>query len=688
MVNKIEIHKASPKLRHLTKSRLNRPQDSTRQYAAVKMQAAKKQYSVDIERGRLENDAETDTSQVEMNVYLHLDRESSEADSGVFELQLVDESIQVYTKGAIGIATVTEKQFDEILAEDTVSFVDIAEAIKRPLVLRDEASIEEPDPVEGNRIIGSVDLHQGGEGVLIGIIDVEGFDFSHEDFIDDAGRTRYIRIWDQGPNNVRPAPDMGPNLNYGCEFHQEHLNKAIEGSAESQIAAFYLEKQSAMVSGSHGTHVASIAAGKHGICPKSDIAAVLIHLPERDWERQRAFTDSTRIAHAVEYLLRLKDEIKDKQGNPIYKAVSINISLGTNGHAHDGTSGACRWIDAEMDRPGRAISIAAGNSGQEEPESIDDLGFVVGRIHTSGRISATGLTKDITLRVAGFPIEDVSENEIEIWYPPQDRLSVSIRPPGGQWGNKVRPGNEETDVSACDNRGGPCGTKISIYNKTYKPENGANHISVFLTPDQSLDSNRVLPGIWTIRLHGEEIRDGHFHGWVERDDPIPVQGITPQAKWHYPAFFTRQSNIDNTSLSTLACTRTALAIANLNDQAEAIAVTSSQGPTRDLREKPELCAPGTNIAAACGFSANKSWIQMSGTSMASPFVAGIAGLMLSIEPSLTIQQIRGIMVRTAQPLPGGDYRWKNDSGFGRIDAERCIIETKLLSDSLNTEDSA
>ncbi len=41
---------------------------------------------------------------------------------------------------------------------------------------------------------------------------------------------------------------------------------------------------------------------------------------------------------------------------------------------------------------------------------------------------------------------------------------------------------------------------------------------------------------------------------------------------------------------------------------------------------------------------------MTGTSMASPHVAGVAALMLSINPNLTAAQIGGIIRRTSSPL--------------------------------------
>jgi subtilisin family serine protease len=60
--------------------------------------------------------------------------------------------------------------------------------------------------------------------------------------------------------------------------------------------------------------------------------------------------------------------------------------------------------------------------------------------------------------------------------------------------------------------------------------------------------------------------------------------------------------------------------------------------------------------------------------MASPYVAGVAGLMLGVEPRLTAAQIMGIIRRTAVPLAGHDFDWRNDAGYGRIDAEACLEE--------------
>ena len=124
-----------------------------------------------------------------------------------------------------------------------------------------------------------------------------------------------------------------------------------------------------------------------------------------------------------------------------------------------------------------------------------------------------------------------------------------------------------------------------------------------------------------------------------------------------------------------------ISVGNLDEEREEIHVTSSQGPTRDGRCKPEVAAPGTGIPAANGFGErDEPWIAMTGTSMASPLVAGVVGLMLAMQPRLTAAQIGAILQRTARPLPGGDFGWRNDAGYGRMAPDECLREVAALFD--------
>ncbi len=536
--------------------------------------------------------------------------------------------------------------------------VELGESLRDPRPIVSSDPVSAPDP----RRFGSPDRHHGGEGVLIGIIDVEGFDFAHPDFQGTEG-TRWLRIWDQGATAPRRPGDKPP-FGYGAEVTKKDLDAAIQAAPRLGVPPQRLEPQSQMVAGSHGTHVASIAAGKTGVCPNAWIAGVLVSVPESELERRRSFYDSTRIAHAVDYLTGLADEL----GLP----VSINLSLGTNGHAHDSSAAVNRWIDSALSVSGRCVSVAAGNAGQEAAAFEGDLGFVTGRIHTSGRIAARGLTADIEWLVVGNGIADLSENELEIWYGPQDRFSVSVRPPGGEWTRPIAPGE------FIENQELPNGSFLSLYNETYHPANGANSIAIYLTPFLSDGTIvGVLAGEWLVRLHGLDVRDGRYHGWIERDDPRRLGRVGPKEAWSFPSFFSSRSNVDNSSVSTLACGERVLSVANLDASRDRIHGTSSQGPTRDGRCKPDVAAPGTDIVAAKGFAGPEDlWVKMTGTSMASPFVAGVAGLMLAVEPRLTAAQIGGILHRTVVPLPGATFAWSDGAGFGRIDPEGCLREAE------------
>jgi subtilisin family serine protease len=504
-------------------------------------------------------------------------------------------------------------------------------------------------------------LDAGPQQILLGIIDVQGFDFGHPDFLTDDGQPRFLAIWDQG-GNTRPGPAP---FGYGAEIRREHIQAALAGSREAGLPATELEPQSQMIASSHATHVTSIAGGNLGVCPQALLAGVLVSLPAEDQDRRRSFYDSTRLAHAVEYLLSL--------GRAHGLPVSINISLGTNGHAHDASSATSRWIDYALATPGRSVCVAAGNAGQQAPANPGDWGFVLGRIHTSGQLVQDGEPHSLEWVVVGDGIADVSENELEIWYSPQDRLAVEVKAPDGDWIGPFLAG-EYLENHLLDN-----GTVLSLYHEPYAPPNGHHYLACYLSPFFSPGNVvGVRAGTWRVRLTPLDIRDGSYHGWIERDDPRRLGRLGMQEAWAFPSFFTETVNVDQSSVSSLACGQHIVAVANLDAGAGKIHLTSSQGPTRDGRFKPEVAAPGTNIVAANGFAPGEPWVSMTGTSMASPMVAGLIGLMLSHDPSLTAAQIIGILRRTARPLPSDSFAWRDDSGFGQLDPVACVEEAKLV----------
>lgn len=116
----------------------------------------------------------------------------------------------------------------------------------------------------------------------------------------------------------------------------------------------------------------------------------------------------------------------------------------------------------------------------------------------------------------------------------------------------------------------------------------------------------------------------------------------------------------------------ALTICALRDVGEngwSLAPFSSRGPTADGRIKPDLCAPGVRISAAQAGTPDR-FVAYSGTSMASPFAAGVVALMLEANPYLTPDEVRDLLIGTAQDWgkPGPD----NDYGHGRINGYRAV----------------
>jgi|TARA_B110000902_G_scaffold259881_1_gene331910 hypothetical protein len=82
------------------------------------------------------------------------------------------------------------------------------------------------------------------------------------------------------------------------------------------------------------------------------------------------------------------------------------------------------------------------------------------------------------------------------------------------------------------------------------------------------------------------------------------------------------------------------------DKNSAIAIYSSQGPTEELRVKPNIAYVGSNVMSVA-FNSGDQYTAMSGTSMATPGAAGVAALMYQANPDLSPFDIKNIMQETS-----------------------------------------
>ncbi len=113
------------------------------------------------------------------------------------------------------------------------------------------------------------------------------------------------------------------------------------------------------------------------------------------------------------------------------------------------------------------------------------------------------------------------------------------------------------------------------------------------------------------------------------------------------------------------------AVPQYGAQGPYLAPFSSRGPTIDDRTKPDIVAPGVNIASASAGS-TASYESASGTSFATPYVSGLAALLRQKQPAWTQANVRADIEGTAFDVgaPGKDDDW----GAGLLDGYEAVAQ--------------
>lgn len=117
----------------------------------------------------------------------------------------------------------------------------------------------------------------------------------------------------------------------------------------------------------------------------------------------------------------------------------------------------------------------------------------------------------------------------------------------------------------------------------------------------------------------------------------------------------------------------ALTVGNVT-KAEELAASSGRGPrSGDHAIKPDITAPGTDIVAAraagtsLGTPVDANYTRLTGTSMATPHVAGAAAIVHQQHPDWTPAQVKAALVSTAKPRSDLNVY---QQGGGRVDVAK------------------
>ena len=154
-----------------------------------------------------------------------------------------------------------------------------------------------------------------------------------------------------------------------------------------------------------------------------------------------------------------------------------------------------------------------------------------------------------------------------------------------------------------------------------------------------------------------------------RDDPL---SIAAQEAWHNGITVCAaagNSGPDPKTISTPALNPFIITVGSTADQNtversdDKIAEYSSRGPTIDSLIKPDIYSPGTDIISLLSPGSalekqipeqiiDEDYIQLSGTSMATPICAGVIALMLEANPELSPNDVKSILQTTSEPALG------------------------------------
>ncbi|GAA3790374.1 S8 family serine peptidase [Sphaerisporangium flaviroseum] len=156
-------------------------------------------------------------------------------------------------------------------------------------------------------------------------------------------------------------------------------------------------------------------------------------------------------------------------------------------------------------------------------------------------------------------------------------------------------------------------------------------------------------------------------------DPLE-QGIQTLTEGYGTLFVVAAGNngLDR-AVSSPASAEAAVAVGAVS-KADELAPFSNRGPRiGDGGLKPDITAPGVDITAARGKDSPGSgpYVAKSGTSMATPHVAGVAALLAGAHPGWKAGTLKAALMGSAKPSPEiGIFA----QGAGRVDADRAAAQ--------------
>ncbi len=502
-----------------------------------------------------------------------------------------------------------------------------------------------------NAGLGGLPMGYTGNGVVIAVIDW-GFDYTHPVFRDSSFTgLRISKAWDQNKTSG-PAP---AGFDYGAEY-----------SGMQELLAAREDTLYVFGPGSHGTHVAGIAAGNGagtasiGMAPDAEL--VLISLLRTD----AGFID------AINY-------IRD-HAESVGKPFVVNMSFGSHLGPHDGTMPREVAMD-QMSGFGRVFVGSAGNNGtgvfhlkhtfsgpEDTLRTVVNFGTADGVWGQAVPIwGATGSSFHLSLRTVDN--NNALIHETDVYFTGDDPLV-----------------NDTVVLTAGDT------IFVRIAGEAASPFNGK--------PNALVEVRRTVSRKLVLQVTAEQ---GEVHLWNVMRMPNRYTNWGVDLGGNYPGALSgdnqygmgEPAGVAN-SVITCASHRAGQFSTGGIPLYGGLSGFTSRGPTVDGRTKPDICAPGQvvrssvnsfdpayeNAAQTVEFEGLEyPFASFSGTSMSAPAVTGIVALMLQANPWLGAADVKQILRETArlddhtgEIGPEGDLAW----GWGKVDALAAVLAASAV----------
>lgn len=502
-----------------------------------------------------------------------------------------------------------------------------------------------------------------GKNVIIGFVD-SGLDYDHPDFINQFGKKRVIRYWNQKVETPTSSPQP---YGYGQVWNEDQIQAAPNTTTSQSDLG-------------HGTTVVGIAAGNglangtnKGMAPDAEIIFVETNFDLPNW--------TLTVADACDYIFRVADSLN--------KPAVINLSVGSALGSHDGKDPAGEFMDLLVEeKEGRIIVGAAGNYGNLMPYhvhadlSVTDTNFVWFENNPNGSLGQNTVFFDLW--------SDISEAQFYYSFGANHNVTYENVASTAYRFTQLNVGTPIFDTLY--NANGDRIATLEIYSE-YQGQN--YHLQGFFS---KVDSTDYLMRFDATGIGVYDLWSGFNFGLNKIVTEIPTVATYPKIT-NYIMPDSAQSLV-----SSWNCSPKIISVANLRNRASHInysgdmyvsadnttpgdiAPSSSRGPNRRGVIKPDISASGeVSLGSAPMYIVNSPTsyatildqggyhARNGGTSMASPVVAGIAALYLERCPKSTYKDFMNDMKNTGFSDQFTGSLPNNRFGYGKIDAFDVLV---------------